>query len=257
MIDAANTAPIVNSGSVQEFARYEFKYLLGSGQRQVVEQEISQLMETDDHIDPDLDDQYFVRSLYFDTPGHSAFYEKTDGIKSRRKFRIRTYGNSSNGKTPLLLEEKGRHNERTYKTRIQIALEHLPTFLRNPIGVLDIPQYQKIEIIEKFVADYLRSNIRPGVLVDYLRRPYISDFDMNFRVTFDQEIRAAAAIDLFGRTLSPSRLCVEGASIMEVKFNRRIPAWFHRILQAHNLRRLSISKFVVGMKTCGLAVDLS
>jgi hypothetical protein len=44
---------------------------------------------------------------------------------------------------------------------------------------------------------------------------------------------------------------------MEVKFHRRIPAWFHRILQTYNLDRVSISKFVLGMSSTGLAIDLS
>ena len=246
-----------NRNIIQDFARYEFKYLLGLSQRQLIEQEISHFMKIDRHIDAKLDDQYFVRSLYFDTPNSVAFYEKTDGVKSRRKFRIRTYGIMPDAGMPLFLEEKGRHNERTYKTRIQIAGEHLPIFLHDPIKLLHLPQYQGVEIVEKFVSDYLRKSTRPRVLVDYLRRPYISDFDMNFRVTLDHEIQAASANELFERTISPKKLCVSGLTVMEIKFNRRIPAWFHRILQAYNLRRLSISKFVVGMKTCGVAVDYS
>ena len=50
---------------------------------------------------------------------------------------------------------------------------------------------------------------------------------------------------------------IAGYTILEVKFNRRIPAWFHRILQAHNMRRFSFSKFVRGMEATGLAINLS
>jgi len=42
---------------------------------------------------------------------------------------------------------------------------------------------------------------------------------------------------------------------LEVKFFRRIPPWFHRIIQAYDLRRLSISKFARGMEVCGFAED--
>ena len=34
----------------------------------------------------------------------------------------------------------------------------------------------------------LRKNIRPLVLTDYHRAPYISDYDRNFRVTFDKNL---------------------------------------------------------------------
>ncbi|MBT6601641.1 MAG: VTC domain-containing protein [Nitrospina sp.] len=48
-----------------------------------------------------------------------------------------------------------------------------------------------------------------------------------------------------------------GFTILEVKFHRRIPAWFHRIIQVHNLRRVSFSKFCKGMEATGQVVDLS
>jgi hypothetical protein len=244
-------------GIVEDFARYEFKYILDLRLRQLIENEISHFMEIDGHTDPALDHQYFVRSLYFDSPGNFAFYEKTDGVKTRHKFRIRTYGNVFDGRSPILLEEKGRHNERTYKTRTQIDYDHLSAFIHNPKKVLEIDQYRDIAIVQKFVSNHFRSEINPKVLVDYLRRPYTSQFDMNFRITFDHKIYATATNQLFGPLKSSAKLCLRGSSIMEVKFNRRIPAWFHRILQAYDLRRVSVSKFVVGMKTCGLAIDHS
>ena len=44
-----------------------------------------------------------------------------------------------------------------------------------------------------------------------------------------------------------SNKCKPGYTILEVKFERGIPAWFHRTIQAYNLRRESISKFVYGI----------
>ena len=47
-----------------------------------------------------------------------------------------------------------------------------------------------------------------------------------------------------------------GFTILEIKFYRRIPIWFHRIIQAHDLRRVSFSKFCKGMEATDQAVDL-
>ena len=44
---------------------------------------------------------------------------------------------------------------------------------------------------------------------------------------------------------------------MVLQFKRRIPSWFHRLVQSYQLRRVSISKYCEGMITSGLAVDLS
>ena len=46
-----------------------------------------------------------------------------------------------------------------------------------------------------------------------------------------------------------------GYTILEMKFFRRFPPWFHKIIQTYNLRRLSISKFSTGMEYCGIAKD--
>ena len=86
---------------------------------------------------------------------------------------------------------------------------------------------------------------------------YTCDFDLNFRATFDSELKTARSSKLFldedGNWIS----CLAGYSILEIKLHRRIPKWFHRILQANNFRRLSISKFCKGMESCNIAMDLS
>jgi len=211
----------------------------------------------DGHIDPELDDQYLVRSLYFDTDDSRAFFEKTDGVKSRSKFRIRTYARKFTPGVPIFLEEKGRYNERTYKHRVELDVSDLE-LVGNESRLFEIvDRYPGVEVAEKFVAAAYRRGIRPRVLVDYIRRPYISESDVDFRVTFDQRLQVLAASDLFPADWGRAKSCVAGMTIMEVKFNRRIPAWFHRILQAYDLRRISISKFVAGMKKCEIAVDLS
>jgi hypothetical protein len=246
-----------SENQVQDFSRYEFKYLLPLHLRETIEAEVQQFMRYDGFVNPDLENQYLVRSLYLDNADASNFYEKVDGLKTRRKYRLRTYTTDIMAPSPLFLEMKGRHNQRTYKHRVQLAPDDLPLILQRDrhFGLLE--RYRDIPLIETFVFDVSRKQLHPRVLVDYRRRPYTSHFDINFRVTFDQTISAMAADRLFPTEVGRFHSCVAGWTILEVKFNRRIPAWFHRILQAHELRNLSISKFVVGMKTCGLATDLS
>jgi SPX domain protein involved in polyphosphate accumulation len=250
-----STAP--SKALTEDFARYEFKYILNLAQRQAIEVEIGNFMGMDGHISEDLDDQYFVRSLYFDSARNGAFYEKIDGLKSRSKYRIRTYARTAAETAPVFLEQKGRFNERTYKHRVQIDRAHIPWFLTKGSYQAVLEAYSGIDVAENFVVEACRKGLEPKVLIDYLRRPYTSQFDMNFRVTFDGRVSATRSRMLFPPgSVGPER-CIAGWSVMEVKFNRRFPAWFHRIIQAYDLRRVSVSKFVLGMKTCGLATDLS
>ena len=48
---------------------------------------------------------------------------------------------------------------------------------------------------------------------------------------------------------------IPGYEILEVKFDRTIPPWFQKIIQTYNLKRLSVSKFVLGCETTELAYD--
>lgn len=244
------------SAKIEKFARYEFKYILNVRQREDIETEVRHFMTYDGHVHAELDNSYIVRSLYFDNVLAHHYYEKTDGIKTRHKFRLRTYARSYEENTPLYLEKKGRHNQRTYKRRVAISLEELE--MVTSAGQHDdlYKRFRDLDLVEQFLFETIRRNIQPVVLIDYQRRPYTSAFDTEFRLTFDSVLTALAANELFPAATTTKYSCLEGKTILEVKFLRRIPAWFHRIIQAHDMTRLSISKFCVGMETCGLATNL-
>jgi len=252
-----STAVAEKKISTEDFSRYEFKYLLNAEQRAAVEAEISHFMTLDGHVHEELDGGYFVRSLYFENPAATHYYEKIDGVRVRRKFRLRTYGKEFSPDIPLYLEEKGRFIERTYKHRIAIDPAHLSLFGTSQGHQELLSLYPGVEVVERFFFDSVRRSLAPAVVVDYLRHPYVSPYDMNFRMTFDSCLSGTPSRVLHPEPSANWKAMKAGHTILEIKFFRRIPAWFHRILQAHNMRRLSISKFCESMETCGLAIDLS
>lgn len=239
----------------QDFSRYEFKYLLDADLRAQVESEIANFMRFDGFAHPELDNAYIVRSLYFDDDDRTHYYEKIDGQLDRRKYRIRTYAKKFEANVPIFLELKGRYNQRVYKRRSSLDPADLPVYL-DPLRLSEFTSGEGNAFLEAFIYASLRRRLSPLVLVDYIRRPYVSDYDMNFRVTFDSDLRATVTGELFPDDSPPWLLCEPGRTIVEFKFNRRIPAWFHRIVQAYGLRRLSISKFCRGMEITGLATRL-
>lgn len=227
--------------------------------RQEVEAELGYFMEFDPFVAATPHHQYFVRSLYFDDPARTAFYDKIDGLRTRSKFRIRTYCDVPDEPTvPQFLEEKGRHDNRVFKHRILIegvradgshsTLDAVEALIKGDPG--------EDPVRERFRYGYWRKRIRPLALVDYLRRPYISRYDPEFRVTFDDRLRGTATAELFPKGAAHPKLLLPGYTIMEVKFGDHVPAWFHRIIQSYELRRVSISKIVRCMSELGLATDL-
>ena len=248
---------IETPSKTENFDRYEFKYLLSADQREQIESEVSNFMDYDGHVHEELDQAYFVRSLYFENKFATHYYEKIDGIKYRRKFRLRSYGKKLDLKMPVYLEEKNRNYDRVHKHRILIDPDHLPIFydFRRCEELKSL--YSNVDLVDRFVFETIRKAIKPMILVDYIRKPYVSSYDVNFRVTFDHQLTADSDSVLFPSRPGNWKQSVAGYTVLEVKFFRRIPIWFHRILQAQNMRRLSFSKFVKGMEITGQANDLS
>mgnify|MGYP001345442685 FL=1 len=117
--------------------------------------------------------------------------------------------------------------------------------------------YPNIDLIQDFVFDSIRKCTEPKVIVDYLRTPYVSDFDSNFRLTFDRSLTVTQtdeSYEIYKLNRTWYKM-IAGYTILEVKFFRRFPPWFHKIIQSYNLRRLSNSKFSSGMEVCGIAED--
>ena len=238
--------------------RYEFKYILNKKISDQIEKEARNFMIYDGHVKKELNNKYFVRSLYFENNFASNFYEKVDGMKIRRKYRLRTYSNFFDPKVPIFFEVKGRISERTYKKRINIKNKYLNLFLSQSQNFNLLNLYPNNEMIINFIFDSFRKNLKPLILVDYKRRPYINKFGLYFRLTFDTNLLSSKANNLFSNDKYSSWLeCKAGYTILEVKFDRSIPAWFHRVIQCYNLKRRSVSKFVLGMSSSGLARETS
>ncbi len=241
----------------ENFARYEFKYILDQEKSLAIESEAKNFMKYDGYVSEETGNSYHVRSQYFDNDLSTHFFEKVDGMRQRHKYRLRTYGVKRNQDNPIFLEKKGRKLERTYKQRYQIDYQNINKFYdyQKIEDLLEI--YPSVDLIENFVFDFLRRAISPKIIVDYNRTPYISDFDHYFRLTFDRSLNTSLvedSNDIYSGKRSWKKM-LAGYTILEVKFFRRFPPWFHRVIQYYNLRRLSVSKFSTGMEYCGIAQD--
>ncbi len=246
------------NNKINSFKRYEFKYLLPDAVASSIQSNIEHFMKLDPHTSKDLGGSYFIRSQYFENEVFSNFYEKVDGMRERHKYRIRTYGKIESADNPIFLEKKGRKLERTMKGRIKLERMHLDLIYRKDFNAL-LEAFDNHSFIEGFVFDCIRKKLNPLLIIDYIRSPYVSDFDTNFRLTFDRNVRASTpfgAQSIYASSEYQYWNDVNaGFCTLEVKFLRRFPPWFRRIIQNYNLRRLSISKFSTGIEARGLAQD--
>ena len=230
----------------QLFSRYEFKYLISNKIADIIYKDSLNFMIQDKFAKEK--NSYFVRSLYFDNYDYDNFFEKVDGIRFRKKFRIRTYDKIKIKNNPIYLEAKGRVEDRIFKKRFQINSNDLELFYNNKKINSLLTKYKKNSLIYEFIFDVMRKNISPRILIDYKRRPLINKHGLYFRLTFDSNLKSSKTNSLFQENnYFKSNKCKPGYTILEVKFERSIPVWFHRTIQAYDLRRQSISKFVYGV----------
>ncbi len=251
------TSPLPRS--LLHFARYEFKYVLSAPKRHEVEQDMRYFLEYDPFVADRPQHKYFVRSLYYDDPVYSAFHGKIDGLHSRSKFRIRTYTERQSESAPLFLELKGRHNNLVFKHRAPINMQGLDwaTLKKNRLSDTLLERTDPSAVRDQFEYELLRKRLVPIALIDYLRRPYISKYDPSFRVTFDEGLMVTRCECLFPGSKYAAKNIMAGHTVLEVKFRHHLPSWFHRVIQTHELNRVSISKICSGMETLGLAFDES
>ena len=156
------------------------------------------------------------------------------------------------------MEVKGRYNALVYKHRVQLdrsiitALEEgSDLFLKEMID-----RAGQSELIGGFVFESLRRRLKPKLLVDYERRPYVSKYAPDFRVTFDDELRSTVTDRLFPLRTERKKLFLPGYCVVEVKFLRHIPSWFHRLIQSYELQRVSVSKYCKGAERTELVENL-
>lgn len=240
---------------VQEhFLRYEFKYVLDEERKNLIEGELSHFMQLDPFVERFSNKKYLVRSLYFDDPAYSFYHEKTDGLMHRQKFRIRTYATVYDENIPIMLELKGRYNNFVYKHRS--IIEHESILDKNVFQLIDHGSVSSNPVVKQFTYDRFKKNISPIMLIDYQRRAYQSKYDYEFRITFDSDLSGTQTDTLFPNSELFRRELVHGFTIMEVKFRKSVPPWFHRIMVKYQLNRISISKYCTGMESTSLIDNL-
>jgi len=240
------------------FLRYEFKYILPEKIKTEVECELAHFLQLDSFVESINNKRYFVRSLYFDNPSYGLYYEKIDGLKHRQKFRIRTYQRSYDENTPIYLELKGRYNNYVYKHRVPVSIESSKEEQVNISSLICkrlLRENNNNPIAQQFVYDTIVKNIKPVMLIDYQRRPYQSKYDHEFRVTFDDVLYGTQTNTLFPKDEVHSRSLISGYTIMEIKFGKHVPAWFHKIMIKYQLERVSVSKYCLGMQSTDLVEE--
>jgi VTC domain-containing protein len=217
--------------------RQEIKYYINFAEYYCIANKISSIFTRDRNSVKD--GGYIVRSLYFDNKSNKDYYQKIDGIETRKKIRIRIYNYDSN---PVKMEIKNKFNNFIRKETFPIRHTDISKIISGDYGVL---LNYKNAVAAKIYKDFLMDFYRPVVMIDYRREAY--SYDLNqIRITFDRDLKKTETNlgDLFVNKRM-SDVIDNKKIIMEIKFNKTLPIWIRNILQLPGFERCAISKYTL------------
>ncbi len=230
---------------IRRFNRFELKYVIRSDLRERVVEDLAAQMKPD--AMGDARGWYRVTSLYYDSPDRACYRAKIEGIKYRRKVRIRTYSPSvEDDSEKVMLEIKQRINRTVQKRRLSMPLaDAYAAAVGTPVKV-DGAEDQKVIDEVLFIAHSL--HLEPACVISYQRQAWVgSDAELGLRVTFDQDLTCRPPDERLGPDVGAHLFMPPDMVVMEVKVNERIPLWVTRLLAKHQCPMRRMSKYCAGI----------
>jgi hypothetical protein len=232
---------------IKYFSRFELKYLLTRQQHHHFAEILPEYLTPD--TSGDEKGQYTITSLYYDTEDYKAYWDKIEGLKFRRKVRIRVYGQTQvNPKTFCFVEIKQRLDKTLQKKRVYLpyaAAEELCNASLPVAGEADMSVADRETISE---VRYLQStlDLQPACIVSYNRQAFEgSEYDAGLRITFDTNLKGRVSdLTLLDTGYAQNQYFIPPEwSIMEVKVNYRVPYWLTEMIGKYRFTLRRISKY--------------
>ncbi len=215
--------------------RHELKYFITPAEMRVLRGVLAPVMQRDPNGDEN--NEYHIRSLYFDTINDDALEEKVAGVGNRKKYRIRIY----NFEDRLIkLECKSKYGDLISKQSVTIPRDLAEQLIAgDPEGL----QRMRHPLFHDMFREMRTHLLRPAVIVDYVREAYIHPAE-EVRVTFDKQLRTGLfSNDLFNKDIPTYPVFDTPVEILEVKYDHFLPSHIQAILSGITAQRSAISKY--------------
>ncbi len=241
---------------VESSMRSEIKYLVPDRLVSDLRNAIAPMLKPDKYAEDYLETGYTVRSIYLDSPRLRYYTEKLDGIKDRKKLRVRAY-NASRDTT--FLEIKRKVESRIKKDRAAMPYRHVVSLFKdshraNLEAMLLKPA--SITSARNFLYHYHLDNLHPVNLVVYEREAFEGKIDPTLRITFDKNLRSRLSPDmswLFSE--EDMRHVLPGHFILEIKYNYSFPSWLTPVLSSFKLQKQALSKYCMSLELCAGSLE--
>jgi len=172
---------------IRRFNRYELKYVLDARKCDQIIEDLGTFATPDDHGGKD---GYRVVSLYYDSPGLDFFWAKIDGIKFRRKLRLRIYPERDIERTERgMVEIKQRINRTVQKRRLELPLALAEQLCAGSVDMRSLDELDQ-EVASEVQYLINAMHLQPTCITAYRRRAFVGNrYDSGLRITFDSDLR--------------------------------------------------------------------
>lgn len=219
------------------FRRYEQKYLLTPAQRELFLWAMRPYMKKDEY------GRTTIRNIYFDTDNYRLIRRSMEKPVYKEKLRIRSYRKTQPGED-VFVELKKKYKKVVFKRRILMPEKTAIDWLCHEEAPSRNTQIAR-EI--GYFRDFY-SPLRPTVFLAYEREAYFDREVGDFRITFDERIRArttelSTGMDDWGEPLPMGDMV-----LMEIKTSGGIPIWLTRLLSEQRLYSAPFSKYAAAYR---------
>lgn len=235
---------------IRSFNRFELKYVVTLQQAEDMKRALRSYLVPDRHGCGR--GRYSLASLYYESPDLRCYREKMDGLRYRRKLRLRLYGREifMTDQTPVFLEVKQRVDRVTQKRRALLPYGEALHLCNDR----DMPRHEACDrpLVEEVFVLLWQYNLQPATIVLYDRQAWVGTrHEPGLRVTFDSSLSVQAHPLHLHDLRSGIPMMPADRVVMEVKANDRIPVWLTEMIAAHNLQLHRISKYCRSVDIAG------
>ncbi len=227
--------------------RYELKYIISPAVANAIEGKLIGHCEHDRHGDAG---SYINQTLYFDSPALDFYFQKIEGIKLRRKVRIRRHGDAGPWERAFV-EIKRRNGQYIEKSRFSLSAQLLPVLFdaSHRARIVDILTPAEVPVYHEVSALFRLMHLRPVIFIHYRRKAFWATGDERLRITFDSEIGYDVLNHDCRLPLHNIQPMLDADQIvMEVKANGRIPFWVLELIKECGCRMVRFSKYCLGVQ---------
>lgn len=213
------------------FKRVEQKYILSREQYELLQDMVNSRFNKDKYYESK------IYNLYFDNDNNDLVINSIEKPIYKEKIRLRSYGEVKSDNDIVYLEMKQKYKSVVYKRRVMMTLWEYNNYISR--GIIPKRDGQIMKEIDYYINYY---KLKSNVFVAYDRLSYYSKEDVNFRMTFDNNLRYRLGNLNLCDDENDRKYFDDDVYIMEVKSMDSLPLWFVDVMSKNQIYPGSFSK---------------